>query len=796
MKSTRRRAFVIVSLIVAGGLCVRWFAPGRTSEIRAGSEGAGSHDRMPRASILSRTKAEALQLFGRISGHVHSRSGNALSNARVCRFCAQCDTRLSGNEPICAQPDPSGLYALTNVPPGDYRIVANADGHLPRLVNQSAPLHLTGADISDQDAELEVGGVQVSGIVSDATGGPVAGAIVQANFTSDALPPGRLLAQLAISDEQGAFVLSAGEGPLFLLARADGYAAANLPVYAPAQGVRLVLTPASQISGSVRALAAADKTPLVGIDVVARSGFQQQRATTDSDGKFVMTGLRPGVYSLDASGDGWIGRNPGSVTVDISDKLENVVIHVIRAVRVSGTLSVGDRPCVTGMVALTAALGESLPTLSAVADLSGHLEFNAVPAGKYDTQARCDDYGTESGPVLVVGAVDVTDLRWTIEQGVDVTVHAVGRDGRPVAHATIDLRPAPQLSASAAVSTSPASPTSPAIDPKFAETNAEGSVRFKGVRAGAHVIGGPDVETPLTVQVSQNRAADFNVVLRPVGEIEVTVRDKHGRPNDAVAVSAAPQDPSIGPVAGIAEPRGAGRYHIGPIPAGKYRVEVRDGANPIATADGPDDFVDVRSGELQIVQVNYGGDSGRITGRVLDSAGTPLENVWAEAVPASANTDFYSQALAPRLQLLKRQSLTDAEGRFAIEGLVQSASFAIVASHSLGGQARLDGVSPGQNVEITLSAPGRLSGVVLDERGQPPAFFQIVISNPHGGQQLNPEFGPDAKGKWTVDHVAPGAIEILAQAPEGFAIATRQLAPAQRLDDLSLQLQSQPTAPN
>jgi hypothetical protein len=791
MRSSRTRAFVIASVVVvvAGWLLLRWSPLGAAAKLAAGAErlrasGLGIH-----AISRAPDRGDAtLRLFANISGHVHSRSGKPLSNATVCAFCAQCDTRLDGNEPVCARPDASGLYVLSDLTPGEYQIVASADAHVPLLINEREPLHLAGADISDRDGELELGGAPVSGFVSDATGGPVAGAIVQANFATDSLLPGRLLSQITVSDELGAFTLPAREGPLFLLARADGYAAVKLPTYAPAQSVRLVLTPASQISGTVLALK--DKSPLAGVRVVAHSGFEQQHATTDGSGEFVMKGLRPGVYSLDASGDGWIGRSPGSVTVDISDKLEGVVIHAIRAVRVAGMLRVGEQPCVTGTVALTAALGESLPTLSAVADHTGHLEFNAVPAGKYDSQARCDDYGTEPGPTVSVGTSDVTGLTWTIKPGVNVIVHARTRDGRPVGHAAIELRPVAESPAPGAVD------KVPLLDPKSTETNKDGTARFKGVAEGAHVISGPDLEAPLTVQVHQASAAEFSVVLRPVGEIEVAVSDKHGRPNAAVAVSAAPQDTSIGPVAGIAEARGGGRYHIGPIPAGKYRVEVRDGANPTARVDGADGWVDVRSGELSVVQVNYGGDSGRITGRVLDSAGAPLENVWAEAEPASSSADFYSQILAPHLQLLKRQSLTDAEGRFAIEGLLESGTFSIVARHSLGGQARLDGVSPGQNVEVTLSAPGRLSGVVLDEQGQPPAFFQIVVSNQAGGQQLNPEFGPDAKGKWSVDHVAPGAIEIMAQAPEGVAIATRQLAPSERLDDLSLQLQAQPSAPN
>jgi hypothetical protein len=101
----------------------------------------------------------------------------------------------------------------------------------------------------------------------------------------------------------------------------------------------------------------------------------------------------------------------------------------------------------------------------------------------------------------------------------------------------------------------------------------------------------------------------------------------------------------------------------------------------------------------------------------------------------------------------------------------------------------VDSVAVGQKVQLTMSAPGKLGGVVLDDSGRPPAYFQIAIDNKENAQRLVVEFGPDARGRWTIDQVAPGTVGIRVQTPEGVAAVTKVLSPSQRLDDIELRLQ-------
>ena len=719
--------------------------------------------------------------FASISGRVLS-NAKPLAGATACAFCAECDTLPSGADAVCGVSDATGHYVLQHLPPLDYQISVSAKGHVPRVANPGAPIHLQGKDVELPDTELEEGGAQVSGTVSDATGGPVIGATVQAVFASDELPVGRNLVQMTKSDEAGAFALDVPRDHVLLVARADGYAAARSGAYAPARGIRLVVTPSSRISGTV--VRQVDQSPVAGARVIAHGGdlgSADQVATSDATGAFTVSGLRPGTYSLDASVAGWTGRHSGSVTVDIADTADKIVIPVVRGVQVKGTVRIGEKPCRMGNVALRPAPGERLPNLTAQADLSGQVVFDAVPAGSYQSTATCVGYQAASDPDLRVKDANLAGLAWTFNEGVSVTIRARTPEGKPVGGAWIDLKPDAPTDAK----------------PRFMKADAEGVVHFLGIVEGSYVIDGSDVAAPMNVEV--RGPADFTVKMKALGAIDVIVKDARGQANDYVAVTFVPKDRVVDnkPISGLpAEPRGGGMYHFGPIPPGAYQVEIRDGVNPIAHAGVPDGWVEVRSGETVVVEATYGGHSGTIRGRVLDGSGMPLENVWVAAESSGTSRDGLAELIGFLTHSADARCLTNVEGRFEINGLVETAAFSVVASHSLGGEARIDGVSVGQNVELTLSTPGALGGVALDSAGRPAVYFRVEVRGKENGQRLSAQFGPEAQGIWRMDHVAPGPIEIDAQSPQGVAAIVRELASSQQLTDIELRLQPRTVAQN
>ncbi|HLK35699.1 MAG TPA: carboxypeptidase-like regulatory domain-containing protein [Polyangiaceae bacterium] len=699
----------------------------------------------------------------------------------ACAFCADCDLTHNGSDPVCDAPDQGGRYVLLGIRPADYHVSLIANGHRPRIANRSGPIRLRDKDVDLGDTELDEGGAQVTGTVSDATGGPVIGATIRATFSLDELPPGRLFTAITKSGDAGSFTMTVPEGHLLLVAAADGYAEDRTGAHAPLGGVRLVLTPASRISGTVVASTGQSAVPGVRVTAHGAVGFEQV-ATSDIAGAFTLVGLPPGTYSLEASGDGWKGRRSGTVTLDVNDSARDVTVPVVKAMHVTGAVRVGEAPCGSGVVSLMPAPGENLPQVTSGTDISGHVRFEAVPPGRYRSNAQCTGYGVRHGPDVQVEAADVDGVVWTFEKGVDVTVRASTPTGVAVAGTTVVLTHAAAGDAS--------------VTSRSSRTNDDGTAQILGLPEGRYVVAGPDIDQPLDVVLTASSAPiELAVTTKAIGGIDVVVKDAQGHPNEQIAVMYHAAGGPFGGM-GLGEPHGGGLYRIGRLPAGDYRVELQDGVNPVLQVGGADGVVHVASGEVSRVEATYGGHSGRIRGRVLSSDGMPIENVWVSAQPSGTGRNGVGQMLMPVTHASSRRSLTNVEGRFVLDGLLETGSFAVVASHALGGEARVEGVAVGQDVEIRMSVPGRIAGVVLDEGGRPASHFQIAIDNQDRTQRLTAEFGPESQGKWFVDHVAPGTIEIRAQGGDGAASLFRDLAPAQRVEDIELRLQPAASAKN
>jgi hypothetical protein len=712
-----------------------------------------------------------------ISGRVRTISGEPLTGASVCAVCAACDLIRVRNEASCVRTEADGRYALRELPERSYFVSATADGYQPGAAAAAQPLQLSDRELAGQDIVLEPGGAQISGVVSDASGGTVAGATVLAHFALEGLAPSRMLSQMVVTNDDGAFAMSVPAGVVTVVGYAEGYSVTRQPGIAPARGLHVVLTPEASISGFV--LSHPDRVPVAGVEVHARSLGSYAIATSDHEGAFALKGLRPGAYSIEAWGRGYRGRVSGMVSVEVSDVAANLVVPVTAGTRVAGAIRVGETPCVSGTAELVPEPGEQLPRLSAVTDLTGAVELDAVPPGRYQTLATCDGYGTKSGAPLVVADTELTGLSWSFEPGVRVTVHVRTPEGVPVVRAWVELIPVAGKDGSSA----------PATAARMVQSDRVGDAEFIGVIDGAYQLIAPELADPQDITIATRRGPlELELVTRPAGTIEVVVRDRSGLVQDGLGISSKSKE---GHPPEVAERRGDGVYVIGPLRAGEYQVEVRDHVNPLLLLPDAEGWLQVRSGEVTKIEATYGGHGGRITGRVVDARGAAVQDAWVTALPPSAEDDRMRATLPP---FEEPRALTDAEGRFAIEGLLEPGSSTILAEHRKAGHTRVDGVVVGGRVELTLRAPGHVSGRMLTSTGDPARSFRIMIVNQEAKQHLFAEFGPQTEGHWSVPDIAAGKIQITAQVSDESITVERELAPGGHIDALELRAVAQPVA--
>jgi hypothetical protein len=239
---------------------------------------------------------------------------------------------------------------------------------------------------------LQDEGVRLAGVVLDATGGPVPGAIVRAVRDDGE----RLRATHLESAEDGSFELWIAPGQLTLYGEAEGYAPAVAFTLAPRDNVELVLTPGGGVRG--RVVSALD--PVAGVRVEAQpqdfSQFPPPPAYSDEDGAFQLAGLQPGAYFLGAGGAQARGAYPRAVHLDLGEVLRDLVLEVVPAVTLSDQvlLRKDATPCESGVVHIGARVPESgtaedapqLPSLS-TSVVDGEFRFEGLVPGRHGIAA-------------------------------------------------------------------------------------------------------------------------------------------------------------------------------------------------------------------------------------------------------------------------------------------------------------------------------------------------------------------------------------------------------------------------
>jgi protocatechuate 3,4-dioxygenase beta subunit len=663
------------------------------------------------------------------------------------------------------------------LPLGYQQVSASAADYAPGIGNGGSSILVRDGDEEAHrvDFVLAPGGAQLSGVVLDATGGPVADATVRVMFRTDEAPLG--VKQHTKTDDQGRFALTCQAGHVHVVATAEGYAPGEVGRSAPSKSVELILTPAATISGRVET---PDGAPLAGIVVIAQDQLARvQQSTSDMEGRFRIDSLVPGIYQLRAVGDRWLGQAEETVAVDLGESADGVLLVLQPGARVSGTLTdAADRPCSDGRVFIGPHENDiSVPALHEIADPNGVVSFDAVPKGSYQVTAVCT-HGEQPQVLssLMVEDGDLTGLTWQVRRMLTISGKAVDDAGEPVTALGLEL------------ADSQGEPAGPMV-----RTDAKGEFVFRSLSPSGYVITAGDLITPVSVDLSAGRdQSDVKILADRLGDVVVRVLDPAGEPVDGLSAFTVTAEgyPSV-----HAKPAGDGRYLVGPLRAGSHALYADDGTNPLVAAAGSSREVQVRAGETTHVDVRLDGAFGRITGRVRDQAGAPLANVWVRAEPADTQQDGERNVTRWPTFPPRNRVLSNTDGTFELDRLREDATFVVVAERPLGGRAKLESVQAGEDVEIVLESLGSIAGTAVDASGAPVQNLMLQFRNERTGQSRAEQVRTEG-GVWRLDDVTPGPVELLAsdlRAQDALAAMTLQLSPSQRLDGVRLELRPRGT---
>jgi hypothetical protein len=588
--------------------------------------------------------------------------------------------------------------------------------------------------------------------VWDVTGGAIGGA----QLWMEGRP-------LGTTDAQGRLRLLAAHLPAVgeLRAEADGYAPASTRFAAPGT-VALRLHPQSTVDGLV--VRAGDGAPVA--QVVVSAGSVQ--STSDASGRFSLRGLEPGIHTLEARSERWVGRAPASLALGMGRSEHGVRIEVAAAVVVHGRVTSAGRPFPPGKVSV--ALGESV----SAPDAEGRFRLAGILPGRHRLR--------------VVGLADAADqLQRTVDVGdSDVEVNIDLAAAHTVEVVVVDERdrPLPDVRVEARA------PRGGTVTTVRCWTDATGRCRIAGLSAGALHGLGPEGGPRLDLEVPGADRAPVRFVLPGQGGLQGTLTTASARPAAGRMLEVRASDPASR-LRKAAQTDAEGNFAFEQLPEGRYLLAVRGGATPDATLNAalpsPDPpelqvSVGVSAGETRRIALRLPAATGVLEGTVLEAGGQPAADVVVTYWPAHAIGPW--QPFRSGLETV----VTDQSGHFSFSHVPASGKFRVTAYRATGEMIASPPVAPDAGrLQLQLASVGQLEVHLDSESADPPSLLVEVSA---AGATLAQRSCPAGRCAVTFEALPAGTpLEVAARSGARRVSQTTTLAPM-RTSALALSLRA------
>lgn len=715
-----RRRWAAIALAVAAALFAL-LERGVHDAALPTAAGAAAHERAESSGVRPLRAAPGARgvrtspppLAAAVDGIVRGARGATLSGASICVLASGA---ARTHNPGCTTSDALGRFTLEPVFAGAV-LLAAAPGHLPTA-------HTLDAEAARERRTLTItlqpGGAVVRGMVVDATGGPIIGAVVTARSSA------ATVTALALSDSQGRFELSVDAGEVDLEAHAEAYAPAWLRARAPASGLLLPMGAASSIAGDVVDMSSEE--PLAGVKVYATSehgvAFDAE-ATTGPSGEFRIHGLRGGVYEVVASSPAWRSGKE-LVSVEVGQAVEDVQLRAEPATSLGGLITRDGELCPSGeaeAASATARYGGR--------SQRGHVQLEGVLPGTYTVTVRCE-HALPHVEELDVGT-DPVERSWSLTAGLHVRGHVVDAAEQP-AQAWVHVTP---------VGNSEPRPNA------LCHTDASGAFACGGLAPGAHTLSlANDEGTTLGEErpiMLVDRDAE-HLVLQTDASASLRVRTTA----DPAPAKVFARDEQLASFEARLDGDGYRVEHLRP---GRYHVYVALG--PSSTEPGVEAIIQ-RPGDVEELSLAVP-PLLELAGYVVDERGEPSPHAW---VTVRSSAGF------PATSGTEPSVLSDDRGAFEFPRLPPGSYDLEARSGSRDGTLRA--VRAGTvGFALRVSERTSLMGAVRSASGTPVSPFTVSYRL-EGGRTYELS-GVD--GQFELSNIEPGTYWLNAESAEGAAAA-------------------------
>jgi len=690
-------------------------------------------------------------------------------------------SRASGDVSI-VQTAANGTATSDALEPGEYTISASAAGHEPAAV---APREIATGENVRIELTLVAGGRTLTGQVTDASGGPVAGARIDAAKLGAMVRAVDAVASTSTGAD-GRYTLTVAEGQLLVAASEPSYAPQSryLEVGPAGATANFALVPGGVIEGVVRDETTREVVP--GGRVIASRDTpamqlgerSRQQAVAGADGRFRIAGLRPGAYELSGAAGNRVSRAPTIVGLGVAEQVSDIEILVGRAATIRGVVldeTNTPAPNVDVMMFGRGRGGEN----EAKTDAKGAFVIEGISAGRYMLMANGDPYVSTGVTPIEVATADVDGVKVHVKRGAKLVGYV---EPRQVCEVRLergeDAGPMHMISMVAPRTTAAdgAFELSPIDLAKYSVT-ARCSSGDQGT-ADVNVVAGtnnivvkvkPGASITGTVVDGQGKAvAGVGVMANPVGDVErTTIVNGMITSGEQTLTNA------------------AGQFELRGLAAGDYRLGVLDRGRPLPMKT--DTTVKLGPAEKKTgVTLAVERPDGVIRGVVTGPDGKPLADAWVSLdVDLDALLDAQPRDGERRSRMVRVERsdeggasggdiapvLTDAAGTFELSGLAR-VPYTVVAeaqSGALRGQAT--GVKPDATITIQALGVTELRGVV--KASAPLTFFTVELEGPTREQRT---FAA-ADGTFSFGRVDPGTYKVSVTSNAGNGDAKVTVAP-------------------
>lgn len=701
---------------------------------------------------------------------------------------ADASVRLAPDEGdvIVVKTGADGIARAEQLAPGEWQVSASAAGHEPASLAAQTFAAGTAVDLA---LTLVAGGRNLTGLVTDATGGPVAGARIDAARLGGMMRPGRAVAT-TLTGADGRYALSVAEGQLMVAVSSADYAAQSRYVEVGPAGATadFQLVPGGAIEGIVRD--AQTKEVVAGAYVEGRrdgGGLALAegggRVTKSGpDGRFRLSGLRPGSYELGARAELRSSKAPTIVGIGVAEQVTDVEVLITAGPIVRGVVLDETKTPVPNISISANGPGRGTDAKS---DAKGAFAISGLGAGHYFMMINDDAYVAAGLTQFDLADQDVTGLEVHVQKAATIVGHVDPRQPCEIAHEIDEGEMGmtiPQLVAPVTTGADGVFRLGPAA-PGKAKLVARCSGGDQGSISIAVTAGMPEVVLPV----------------KPGASIAGKVIDGEGKPVGGVTVMGTrkTETQSTMIVNGMVTSgvqvltSSTGAYVLTSLEAGTYMLRVLDRGKPVRLRGKPVEVVLGATDKKTGVEIAIDRPNGVIKGVVTTPDGKPLADAWVSVhqdleamvdgvvdrgeregessqrtitVSENGEDGGESQGYPP--------ALTDGQGRFSIANLPH-AKYEVIAEAQAGKlRGRVANITPDATVTIQAAGVTSLSGTVHGANGATP-LFTVELEGPTTAARSFTD------GKFQLGRVDPGAYTVRVTSTDGNAEAKVTVVPGQ-----------------